>query len=178
MTTMKYRDGAASLQALDQASDKTGADAVCFAEVNINPATGLANDYLNHFNEAIMMLEMLSSCPEFRDDFLSWQPMSYREHFASSSFKGRDMAIAAYENADAKTRERLDALADAMTAELQAARAVLRAEAAPEATRLAAENAVRTLKPLVARAGAVINGRPPADDEPAPQAAVDSLMQG
>jgi len=26
---------------------------------NINPRTGLATDYLNHFNEAIMLLEMI-----------------------------------------------------------------------------------------------------------------------
>ena len=71
------------------------------AEANINPATGLATDYLNHFNEAIMLLDMLPSSPEFRDDFLRWQPVSYREHFAGSHFKGRDTAIAAYERADA-----------------------------------------------------------------------------
>ena len=44
---------------------------MCVASaVNINAATGLATDYLNHFNEAIMLLEMLASAPEFRDDFL------------------------------------------------------------------------------------------------------------
>jgi hypothetical protein len=38
------------------------------ADANINPASGLATDYLNHFNEAIMLLEILSSCPDFRHD--------------------------------------------------------------------------------------------------------------
>jgi hypothetical protein len=31
---------------------------------NINPTTWLATDYLNHFNEAIMLLEMLPCAPE------------------------------------------------------------------------------------------------------------------
>ena len=30
---------------------------------NINPRTGLATDYLNHFNEAIMLLEMIPDMP-------------------------------------------------------------------------------------------------------------------
>src|ERR1700688_1257442 len=104
---MKYQDCAEALQADD------GADggAVGLADANINPATGLATDYLNHFNEAIMLLEMMSSCPECRDDFLGWQPKSYREHFTGSRFKGRAMAIAAYDADDANVRGCLDTLA-------------------------------------------------------------------
>ncbi len=60
---------------------------------NINPRTGLATDYLNHFNEAIMLLEMVPDMPECAEDFLGWQPLSYREHFAASNFKARDLAI-------------------------------------------------------------------------------------
>ena len=39
---------------------------------NINPRTGLATDYLNHFNEAIMLLEMIPDMPECAEDFLLW----------------------------------------------------------------------------------------------------------
>ena len=53
-------------------------DPARLAAANINPKTGLASDYLNHFNEAIMLLEMLASCPECVDDFRAWKPMSYR----------------------------------------------------------------------------------------------------
>ena len=31
---------------------------------NINPVTGLSTDYLNHFTEAIMLLELLPADPE------------------------------------------------------------------------------------------------------------------
>ena len=51
---------------------------------NINPKTGLATDYLNHFNEAIMLLEMIPSMPECTGDFLAWEPLSYAEHFIAS----------------------------------------------------------------------------------------------
>ena len=50
---------------------------------NINPVTGLATDFLNHFNEAIMLLEVLPMAPECKADILAWRPMSYREHFAT-----------------------------------------------------------------------------------------------
>ena len=48
-------------------------------EANINPITGLATDYLNHFNEAIMMLELAMQMPERIDDFCAWRPLSYCE---------------------------------------------------------------------------------------------------
>jgi hypothetical protein len=92
---MKYQDRAEA----SQADDGPG-DAARLADANINPATGLATDYLNHFNEAVMLLEMLSMCPDCLDDFRGWRPLSYREHFEASRFKGRDMAIAAYDGAE------------------------------------------------------------------------------
>jgi hypothetical protein len=70
---------------------------------NINPRTGLATDYLNHFNEAIMLLEMIPDMPECAEDFLTWQPLSYREHFMASNFKARDLAIEAYDAADRRS---------------------------------------------------------------------------
>ena len=67
---MKYQDCVEAGLAGDE--DGEAAYAPRLAGTNINPATGLATDYLNHFNEAIMLLEMLSSCPECRVDFLGW----------------------------------------------------------------------------------------------------------
>src|SRR5262245_63475177 len=93
--------------------------------VNINPDTGLCTDYLNHFNEAIMVLEMLTVVPEVIDEFISWQPRNYSDHFAESNFKNRDAVLAAYQTADPVTREALDALADSMNTMLAATRDVL-----------------------------------------------------
>jgi hypothetical protein len=176
---MKYQDCVAAAQAPAEAPDgETGGDgAAC--DAHINPVTGLATDYLNHFNEAIMLLEMLSSSPDCLDDFLAWQPTSYREHFAASRFAGRTMAIAAYDAADPDQRESLDALAGTMTAMLKATRAALLSNIPPEAGGLIAEAAAAWLKPLIARAGAVINGEADAkaNAPAAPQAVVDRLMK-
>src|ERR1051326_7473810 len=105
-----------------------GFDRARLIEANINPVTGLATDYLNHFNEAIMMLELAPQMPECIDDFCAWRPLSYCEHFAASSFLERDLAIAAYQQADPALRQRLDQLADGMNAILLATAAAMRAE--------------------------------------------------
>src|ERR1700694_694449 len=87
---------------------------------NINLRTGLATDYLNHFNEAIMLLEMIPDMPECTEDFLSWHPLSYREHFTASNFRARELAIEAYDSADAGVRVEFDDITGAMTSILTA----------------------------------------------------------
>jgi hypothetical protein len=176
---MKYQDCAEAMQAVeDWSGGETGA-AMRLADANINPRTGLATDYLNHFNEAIMLLEMLSSCPNCAADFLDWQPKSYREHFIGTRFKDRHMAVAAYDAADPAVRNCLDMLAGTMTAVLEAARAAMRADLPQPAAQQLAERTVGSLKPLIARAGALINGDTGVLDgnTAAPQAVVDRLMR-
>lgn len=148
-----------------------------FHPTTINPATGLATDYLNHFNEAIMLLDMLAQCPDLLEDFLAWTPMSYRDHFAASRLKDRDAIVAAYEDADPDARRGLEALATAMTTMLEATRIALRGEPSLAQTAATAQHIVAMLKPLIARAGAVINGVPIDEQHAAPpQAEVDRLM--
>ena len=144
-------------------------------DTSINPATGLATDYLNRFNEAVMLLDMLSDCPEFRDDFLAWEPMSYREHFRLSQFKTRDLAVAAYDQADPNVRNTLDTLAVTMTIVLEATRDDV--DRRPETVAALAGNGIGWLKPLIARAGAVINGESVGENAPTPQDVVDRLMK-
>ncbi len=64
---------------------------------NINPQTLLATDYLNHFNEVIMLLEMIPDMPDMLEDAKEWQPKSYKEHFQDSSVADRELAIEAYD---------------------------------------------------------------------------------
>src|SRR5499427_7974233 len=99
--------------AASQSNDESvipGIDRARLAQANINPMTGLATDYLNHFNEAIMLLEMLSAMPDCVEDFIAWHPMTYCEHFAASSFKERDLAMQVYEVAEPAARRQLDEL--------------------------------------------------------------------
>jgi hypothetical protein len=146
---------------------------------NINPATGLATDFLNHFNEAIMLLEMLPMAPDCKEDLLAWRPMSYAEHFAASHFKHRDLAIAAYEHADPLFRGQLDQIADQMNLILTETHDGLKGDLSHDTIRILAEATAHWLKPLVARAGAVINGElaaARAAAEAAPQDAIDALF--
>jgi hypothetical protein len=132
---------------------------------NINPRTGLATDYLNHFNEAVMLLEMIPDMPECAEDFLGWQPLSYCEHFTASNFKARDLAIEAYDSADAGIRAEFDNITTAMTSILTAVSAAMR-EAKQDKTRATlAGEAINWVKPLVMLAGGIINGSTEADVE-------------
>src|SRR4051812_9065405 len=123
---------------------------------NINPRTGLATDYLNHFNEAIMLLEMIPDMPDCAAEFLAWQPMSYRQHFAASNFRARELAIAAYDSANPGIRREFDSIIYAMTSILVAVGAAMR-RARHDGTRTTlAEQATGCVKPLVTLAGGII----------------------
>src|SRR6202011_4762032 len=93
-------------------SPETEARAAVLRAANINPRTGLATDYLNHFNEAIMLLEMIPDMPECGEDFLAWCPLSYCEHFMASNCKARDLATSAYESAAPDIRAEFEQLTD------------------------------------------------------------------
>src|SRR5436309_15875637 len=141
------------------------ARAAVLRAANINPRTGLATDYLNHFNEAVMLLEMVPDMPECAEDFLTWTPLSYTEHFWASNFKARDLAIEAYESADPKIRADFDNLTASMTSILTAVGNAMR-EAQQDKTRATlAEQATAWVKPLVALAGGVIHGTTDLDVE-------------
>jgi len=125
---------------------------------NINPQTGLATDYLNHFNEAIMLLEMIPDMPECSEDFLLWTPLSYAEHFTASNFKARDLAISSYESADPDVRAEFDQMTDTMTSILSEVCSAMRGATQDATKAMLAKQAIGWLKPLVAAAGGVING--------------------
>jgi len=130
---------------------------------NINPRTGLATDYLNHFNEAIMLLEMIPDMPECAEEFLAWQPLSYREHFMASHFKTRELAIEAYESADSAIRTEFDDITTTMTSILTAVSTAMREVNQDKTRATLAEQATGWVKPLAALAGGIINGGAEAD---------------
>jgi len=136
---------------------------------NINPRTGLATDYLNHFNEAVMLLEMIPDLPDCADDFLAWRPLSYADHFRASNFKARDLAIRAYDAASPDLRAEFDNITSNMTSILTAVAEAMRQVSQDHSRALLAERATGWVKPLVMTAGSVING-------PGEEADVDQIM--
>lgn len=123
---------------------------------------GLCSDYLNHFNEALMLLELASEQPDGAGDLASWRPRTYREHFVNSRLPQRESALAAYEQADPATLRRLQAVCGVMTAAITAARTALQTNASPAAKAALARQAAARLRPLLARAGAIMHGVEPA----------------
>ena len=120
MTSTAPKPARPDRQTPRQTGPEAEARAAQLRAANINPRTGLATDYLNHFNEAIMLLEMIPDMPECAEEFLGWQPLSYREHFTASNFKARELAIEAYDSADPDIRTEFDNITGAMTSILTA----------------------------------------------------------
>ncbi|SBW11566.1 conserved hypothetical protein [uncultured Alphaproteobacteria bacterium] len=91
------------------ADDPVGLMAKRLEGTNVSPQTFLATDYLNHFNEVVMLLGMLGDMPEMFEDVAAWRPKPYVQHFRDSSIADRDLAIEAYALAPARYREPFDA---------------------------------------------------------------------
>lgn len=155
------------------------------AGTTINPTTLLATDYLNHFNEIVMFLDMIPEMPECLEEALAWRPKSYQEHFAASVFPYKDLAIQAYEHAPLEYRGPLDQVVQTMDRLVEKTLRDLEAldpatEAAdPERVRLLTGEASRELQALIARASAFINGQvdgPTPESATLDQSAIDSLF--
>ena len=146
----------------------------------INQFTGLSTDYLNHFTEAVMVLDMAAMMPECLDDLKAWQPKTYREHFERSHFTDRHAVIQAYETADPVVREALDAVTETLNAVLVETREVVLGHLGTPIAQELTERAVAWLRPLIARAGGVINGTTiaaaGATDRQSPQAVIDAIF--
>jgi hypothetical protein len=75
---------------------------------NVNSDTLLATDFLNHFNEVSMLIEMIPAMPECMEDIEGWKAITYQEHFAVSGLRDADVAIAAYEHVQPDIRDHFD----------------------------------------------------------------------
>ena len=145
---------------------------------NINAETGLSTDYLNHFTEVVMVLEMIVTMPDCLDELMAWQPKTYSEHFVASRFTERATVIAAYEAADPAVRDALDRASETLNSVLAATRQVVAQHLNTPHADLLAQRAVAWLKPLIARTAAVINGTATgtAADSRGAQAEIDALF--
>lgn len=77
----------------------------------VNPASGIANDYLNHFNEALLMIENLPILlPEMIDDIWQWKPVSYAEYFKNSPLPGSAETLRIYDGLDKNFRADFEAM--------------------------------------------------------------------
>lgn len=154
------------------------------AAANINPNTRLATDYLNHFNNVVMMLELVPDMPDCAEDVVGWTPLAYDDYFRGSHFRERDLAVYAWEQADPAIRSDFDAAVTHLDCAMAEAIDLVTGFDGSDpivAERLRALVDER-LKPLIATASGIINGPPSVHtaifdpNESEAQAAVDELF--
>jgi hypothetical protein len=102
---------------------------------------------------------MIPDMPECAEQFLEWRPRSYREHFAASNFRARELAIAAYDTANPDIRTEFDNITAAMSSILSAVGEAMRDVHHDKARVMLAQQAAGWVKPLAMLAGGIINGR-------------------
>lgn len=154
------------------------------AAANINPVTRLATDYLNHFNNVVMLLELLPDMPDCAEEVADWAPMTYDDYFRTSHFRERDLAIAAYDAADPGIRADFDAAVTHLDCAMAEALALVDGhDPTDPISGHRIHGFVRErLKPLISRVGGIINGpsitvvAPVDTDASEAQAAVDELF--
>lgn len=142
---------------------------------NIHEETLLATDYLNHFNEVIMLVGMISDMPDCLEDAKAWEPKSYEDHFRDSAFTDKDLAILAYENAPPRFRVPFDntvaQMNDMVAAGVSRIEAAL-GEGKPDKVADIVQNVSRNLQRLVDTASAIIHGAERAMD----QTEIDTML--
>lgn len=144
------------------------------AGANVNPNTGLATDYLNVFNEALMLIALAGDAPDVLEDLAEWRPVTYVEHFRASGFHFREVAIASYELANTELRTAFDAAARELAGAIEAAIVSLStANDAGESLSEMASNFAVELQSGVAHLDAMIHG---VSDETSAQDAIDALF--
>ena len=146
------------------------------AGTNINEQSFLATDYLNHFSELVLLLNLIPERPDCLDDARAWTPKTYEEYFAEGQFTYSTLAMKAYAIAPSEfkipfetTVERLNSqipeyLDRIETAVKSGNRELVTHESA---------NASQTLQRLMDVVSALANGeRPSMDDN-----AIDDLLE-
>ena len=118
---------------------------------------GLSNDYLNHYSEALMLIEMAADDPAIGADLAEWRPVSYRSYFGASELRRASNALAAYDALPADRRAAFEKLVAAMDSLATMAVFALQPPYEKETAPIIAEATVPTLRGLIARAGAFLN---------------------
>jgi hypothetical protein len=76
-----------------------------FDVATINRVSGLATDFLNPYNEYIMLAELVADGSMTADVLDDWSPIDYESHFAIAHFAGGPVVLAAYRSLPRQTHE-------------------------------------------------------------------------
>ncbi|MBC7905589.1 MAG: hypothetical protein H7Y60_02430 [Rhodospirillaceae bacterium] len=146
------------------------------AGTNISAQTLLATDYLNHFNEIVMLLDMLPDMPDMVDECKLWAPKSYTDHFTDSTFSDKQLAVEAYDRVPSKYRRPFEAtiaqLNTLITEGVLRLEAEIAGGAEPDHLRESCRVLARAAQLLMDCASAIIHG----SDRAMAQAEIDGLL--
>jgi hypothetical protein len=129
---------------------------------NVNAVTLLATDYLNHFNEALMLAELVVDMPDMLEDFADWKPKSYIDHFVESGIADRELAIEAYEYSPSEFRTEFDSTIKKLDTEILSLQNILGdfvLKNEPAGYSNSIEKSCLDLRKLIDLAGSIINGQ-------------------
>ncbi|MBY0429840.1 MAG: hypothetical protein K2Q10_01470 [Rhodospirillales bacterium] len=140
---------------------------------NISAQTLLATDYLNHFNEIIMILEMIPDVPDCLEEARDWAPRSYQDHFRDSTFRDKELAIEAYDFVPSRFRKPFEDIVGQMNVMVRTSlERITAVQEDKEQLRFVCHEASRNLQKMIDYASAVIHGSDRAMD----QAEIDGFM--
>ncbi len=144
-------------------------------------AEGLSNDYLNHFSEVLMLVELAALDPEVIADLAEWRPIDYPSYFATSQLRRAPQARAAYEALCADRLAAFEQVVRAMDQLSTTAIRALRPPCEPADAALVAEVTGPALRRLIAQASAFLNSGggnlPDSSEIEEAQTVIDRLLE-
>lgn len=148
----------------------------------VNPASGVANDYLNHFNEILLLIENLPiMLPEMVDEILQWRPKTYEQYFQDSPLPGSAEALRIYAALSKAFRRDFEAMVERLNVlalesiEVIAAHRGPNGEVKPDEVEDFCARASFEMRALLARTADLVNYGHANPDE-TPQGMADRLL--
>jgi hypothetical protein len=140
----------------------------------------LSTDYLNRYNEALMLIEMAAFDISLVEDLKAWKALSYVEHFQAAQLRCAPGALLAYEALMPNAKGAFNSLCKAMDQLVKTVVNALNELRDPEDAVFIVDIAVGSFKSMLSRATAFINTNgdmaAAAFDERSLQATVDALV--
>ena len=140
----------------------------------------LSTDYLNRYNEALMLLEMTAVDASMAEDLAKWQPLGYISHFEKAGLRCGPGAIAAYRRLPPVSRSAFEHLCAGMDRLVKTVVQALEQLKDTDDAVFVIDIAVGSFRSMLTRATAFINTggnlAAAAFDETELQSTVDQLM--
>jgi hypothetical protein len=139
--------------------------------------TGLSTDYLNHYSEILMLIEMASFDESIVAEIGAWQPIGYRDYFLKSPLRRAASAIEAYDQLAEEQRVAFEQIIEALDKLAQAAILALQPPCHPRNVVLIGEVIGPAIRRQIDRAAAFLNsGHAASPDKDDTQAMIDRLI--